>query len=72
VSGKRPQNTLDEVYAWVVRFVDEHGYSPTTREMSAGLSISSSVAQYWLEKLDGAGMIRRGPRGTSRTFTVVR
>jgi repressor LexA len=73
VTGRADHLTLDAVYAWVVRYVDEHGYAPTIREISAGLGLrSNSAAHRWVEELERADAIRRGPRGTSRTFVLTR
>ncbi|MEW6142020.1 MAG: transcriptional repressor LexA [Chloroflexota bacterium] len=54
------RGTRGRVMSFIQRFVDEHGYTPTVREIVKGLGISStSVVQYHLNVLEREGFIRR-------------
>lgn len=54
------QGTRGRILSFIRRFVDEHGYTPTVREIVRGLGISStSVVQYHLNILEEEGIIRR-------------
>lgn len=48
--------------AYIRSYISTYGYSPSLREMMAGLCISStSVATYRLEQLESHGFIKRTP-----------
>lgn len=56
-----PERTAT-ILAYVRRFIAEHGYSPTAREICASLGISStSVAMYHLNALWRQGKLERSP-----------
>jgi len=58
--NREPGGTRGRVLSFIRRFVDEHGYTPTVREIVKGLGISStSVVQYHLNVLEREGFIRR-------------
>lgn len=51
-----------QAFDFLQRFIDEHGYAPSYKEIAQGLKLKSlgSVAQY-LDVLEKRGFIRRGP-----------
>ncbi len=56
-----------DVLAFVVGFREEHGISPTTREIRDGCGLSSSsVADYSLRVLAREGLMVRASRGIAR------
>lgn len=61
-----------ELLAFIRRFVSEHGWAPSIREMMAALEISStSVVNYRLVQLELGGHIYR-ERGTSRAIRLIK
>jgi repressor LexA len=51
-----------EIYDYIVRYGDEHGYPPTVREIGAAVGLASpSTVHAHLANLERAGMLRRDP-----------
>jgi repressor LexA len=51
-----------EIYEFVVRYADEHGYPPTVREIGEAVGLASpSTVHAHLANLERAGMLRRDP-----------
>jgi len=64
--------TEDEVYAYLMYFIEKHGFSPTVREIQDGLGISSpSLIQSRLRELHDNERITHIP-GSPRTIRLVR
>ena len=64
-------DTTDKVWVFIGRYMKEHGYSPSHREMMEAVHISStSVVAYHLDKLADRGIITKGPQGTMRTLRL--
>jgi sulfur relay (sulfurtransferase) DsrC/TusE family protein len=60
-----------QVLAFIKDFVGQHGYSPTVREIVVGVGLSSSsMANYWLGRLERDGRIRRTSR-VARSIVLV-
>ena len=68
---KRGVETRDAIVAFVGRYIDENGYSPTYREIMAACDIgSTSVAEWHVGRLARDGRITRVP-GVPRTIRVL-
>src|SRR2546426_9185990 len=51
-----------EIYEFVTRFVDEHGYPPTVREIGDAVGLASpSTVHAHLANLERAGFLKRDP-----------
>ena len=51
-----------EIYDYVARYVDDHGYPPTVREIGEAVGLASpSTVHAHLANLERAGLIRRDP-----------
>ncbi|MGH2996583.1 MAG: helix-turn-helix domain-containing protein, partial [Gaiellaceae bacterium] len=51
-----------EVYEFVVRYADAHGYPPTVREIGEAVGLASpSTVHAHLANLERAGYVRRDP-----------
>ncbi len=51
-----------EIYDFIVRYLDEHGYPPTVREMGEAVGLASpSTVHAHLANLERAGYLRRDP-----------
>lgn len=58
--AKATQEKIDKTLIFIKQFVAQHGYPPTVREICAELKVNSSAtAQYYLNKLEEIGKIRR-------------
>ena len=58
--AKRSQDKLDKTLKFISDFIKKHSFPPTVREICAGVGVSSSAtAQYYLDKLEEMGKIRR-------------
>jgi hypothetical protein len=56
----------------IAAFIDQHGHSPTYREILAAMQMRSVGQIHWLvTALEGRGMLRRRP-GSTRSLQVVR
>ncbi len=60
-----------EVYAFVERYIEEHGYAPSLREIAAGCYLGTSSVLRHLDKLEALGWIAREP-GRARSLTLLR
>ena len=59
------------ILGFVKRYIDDHQYPPTIREICRGTGMSStSVVSYNLVRLEREGLIRRD-RGVSRGIVVM-
>ena len=59
-----------QICEFIARFVAEHGYPPTFREIGQGVGISStSVVYYQIRALERLGALRRR-EGYSRTIVL--
>ena len=55
-------STRENILQFIHGFIDEHGYSPTVRDILKGCGISSTaVVQYHLDVLEKEGRIHRDP-----------
>ncbi len=55
---------------FIAQFSAAHGYAPTVRQIGRGVGISStSVVQYYLLRLERAGILKRDP-GVSRGLVL--
>lgn len=58
--SKDTQDKLDQTLKFISKFLATHSYPPTVREICAGVGVSSSAtAQYYLNKLEEMGKIKR-------------
>lgn len=58
--AKQTQEKLDKTLEFIKNFVKSHGFPPTVREICSAIGVkSSATAQYYLDKLEQAGKIRR-------------
>lgn len=69
---QREMNTNEKAMLSFIRaYIKQHGISPTIREICDGLHLTStSIAHYYLDRLERRGVIRR-QRGKSRSITLV-
>ena len=68
MASAKMQENLDKTMACIRKFVAEHNYSPSVRDIcQAGGFKSTASVQYYLEKLVAAGLIRRE---TSKNRTI--
>lgn len=49
----------EQVYAFVCRFIEQHGYSPTLDEIGAGFGFSAAAASRHVRSLLADGRLRR-------------
>ena len=58
--AKRTLDKLDKTLKYISDFIKKHSYPPTVREICSGVGVSSSAtAQYYLNKLEEMGKIKR-------------
>lgn len=69
--GAKPRVSDAQIIAFVRRFIAEHGYPPTVREIMVGVGLrSTSAVSYRLTRLEERGHIERDyavPRGIRLT-----
>lgn len=59
-----------EAYEFIKRYIDTHGYSPTTREISHSIGFSTQrTGSKYMEKLKKKGYINY-TAGLGRTITI--
>jgi repressor LexA len=69
--AKDPSPKQRSILRFIRRFIEEHDYPPSIRQIQDGCNISStSVVDYNLKKLEGDGYIRRD-REVSRAIEVL-
>lgn len=73
-SGKQMTLTIleEKTYEFIVTYIKKHGYSPSVREIMAGVGCkSTSSVQLILVSLIDKGLIETdAPRGTPRALRV--
>lgn len=52
-------DTTEQVYLFLCQYIDEHGYSPSIREIALGCYIGRSTVIRHLDRLEGQGRISR-------------
>jgi len=57
------------VYAFIEKFIHEHGYSPSMREIGFGCHIGRSTVLRYLDRLEAQGRISR-ELGTARSISL--
>ena len=64
--------TKDRVYEYIVQYIQEHGYSPTIRDICAGVGLksTSSVQGYIVRLLDEGKLERDAPCGSPGTIRI--
>ncbi len=61
-----------KVYQFIQTYIQEHGYSPTVRDICRGTGISStSHVSYCLDRLEERGLIQR-ERGKARSIRLIK
>lgn len=71
MASAKMQENLDKTMACIRKFVSEHNYSPSVRDIcQAGGFKSTASVQYYLEKLVAAGLIKR-ENSKNRTIELV-
>lgn len=69
--AKATQEKLEKTLNFISTFISDHGFPPTVREICSALNVSSSAtAQYYLDKLDEQGRIKRSST-KNRTIEVL-
>ena len=73
--GRRSEGLSDRhirIMAFLADFQDQHGYSPSIREIGRNISVeSTSLVDYYLEQLREEGFIERDKR-VSRSIRVIK
>jgi repressor LexA len=64
-------DTLETVYAYLVEYIDTHGYPPSIREIAAGCYSSTMTVSSMLGILEAQGKITRTPN-KARSICIVR
>lgn len=49
----------DEVIKYIYQYSNQNNYPPSIRELAVLLSSSTSVANYYLDQLEGCGLVER-------------
>jgi repressor LexA len=63
--------TSQAVYGYIIRYVEQHGFPPTVREIGAACFLAStSAVHYQLSKLEAEGRLTREPR-SARNIRLV-
>ena len=58
--AKKTNDKLEQTLTFITDFIKNHSYPPTVREICKGVGVSSSAtAQYYLDKLEELGKIKR-------------
>lgn len=69
-SNRRAAERREAIVAFVAGYIEEHGYSPSLREIAAACGTgSNAVAAFHVDRLVRDGRITRKP-GIARTYRV--
>lgn len=69
--SKQSENRVDNLLKFIKKFVETNGYPPSVREMGSALCVSSTATiQYYLEKLESRGLIKKSS-SKNRTIEVI-
>ena len=61
---------VEQVYAYIRAYIQEHTYPPTLKEIAAAHYMSRTNITRYLDRLQGMGRIARDP-GRSRGITLL-
>ena len=64
-------SNVEQIFAYICQFNDEHGYPSSVREIVAGCYIGRSSVHQYLYRLEAKGWISREP-GRARGITILR
>jgi repressor LexA len=64
-------STSEQVFDTICRYIEQHGYAPSIREIAQVCHLGSSTVFYTLHKLEAWGWISREPT-TARSLRVHR
>lgn len=60
-----------KIYDFIVQYITKHGYSPTVREIGAGVGLqSTSTVHTHLQKMFNSGMLETEHPGMPRAIRV--
>lgn len=62
--------SLECIYRFVDAFIEEHGYSPSLREIGAACHLGRTTVSRYLDKLEGQGKIAR-EIGRARSIRIL-
>ena len=63
--------TDEQLLKWMTDYVGRNGYPPSVRECAQAIGKSVESAQRRIKRLEGRGLIERGPAGQSRSIRIV-
>jgi SOS-response transcriptional repressor LexA len=63
--------TTETIYRFLEDYADEHGGSPTVREIAAGCFVSVGTVMRHLDRMENLGWISRQP-GKARSIRLLR
>ncbi|HEX2621616.1 MAG TPA: winged helix-turn-helix transcriptional regulator [Phototrophicaceae bacterium] len=61
----------EEVYRFISSYIQEHGYSPSLRDIAKGCYLGRSTVIRHLDKLEAADLITRDPN-VARSITLIK
>jgi repressor LexA len=64
------KDIVEQVYAYIRAYIQEHTYPPTLKEIADAHFMSRSNVTRYLDRLQGMGLIARDP-GRSRGITLL-
>ncbi len=67
IGSAKDTNAL--VFAYITRYIAQHGYSPSVREIAQACFLSLTAVLWHLTQLEVLGLIEREPR-VARSITV--
>lgn len=62
---------LETVKGFVMDYWNKHHYPPSINEIAADFEVSTSVASYWLDRLERDGWIEARDAGIARNIVPV-
>lgn len=61
---------MEEVYRYICKYMDEHTYSPSMRDIAEGCMMSRGNATRYVDKLESLGRLKR-TAGIARSIILV-
>lgn len=71
IHRRYPQNHLDNIYEYLQKYQEKHGFMPSTYEVARRFHTRHSSVGYWYGLMEEKGMITRN-KGMARAIVLLK
>lgn len=63
---------MKEIYAYIIRYFQEHGYAPSNKEIAEAVVVSTHTVERHITELKDAGLLATEHPGISRAYRLTK